>query len=105
MFVGLLSICALFLASGVPALARRRIRALPVPPKVSASQPSSTVKALATNSSIPPYDTWYYFNQLVDHNNPSAGTFVQRYYHTWEYYELGGQLFFLFHDIENTFAI
>lgn len=41
---------------------------------------------------LPPYDTTYYFNQLIDHNDPSLGTFVQRYWHTWEFYESGGPI-------------
>ena len=39
---------------------------------------------------LPPYDTTYYFDQLIDHNNPSLGTFKQRYWHTYEWYERGG---------------
>ncbi|RXW25473.1 hypothetical protein EST38_g449 [Candolleomyces aberdarensis] len=31
----------------------------------------------------------YYFDQLIDHKNPSLGTFKQRYFHTWEYYKPG----------------
>lgn len=41
---------------------------------------------------LPPYNTWYYFNQLIDHTNPSLGTFVQRYYFTYEKYEPGGPI-------------
>lgn len=40
-------------------------------------------------SEIPPYNTTYYFEQLIDHNNPSLGTFSQRYWTTWEFYEPG----------------
>jgi hypothetical protein len=40
-------------------------------------------------STIPPYDTLYEFDQLVDHNNPQLGTFKQRFWHTWEFYEPG----------------
>ncbi|KAJ3735180.1 peptidase S28 [Lentinula guzmanii] len=36
---------------------------------------------------LPPYNTTYIFNQLIDHNNPSLGTFQQRYWHTYEWYE------------------
>lgn len=42
---------------------------------------------------IPSYDTVYYFDQLIDHNDPSLGTFKQRYWHTWEFYEPGLFLF------------
>ncbi|RDB19887.1 putative extracellular serine carboxypeptidase [Hypsizygus marmoreus] len=41
---------------------------------------------------LPPYDTTYLFDQLIDHNNPSLGTFKQRYWHTYEYYEPGGPI-------------
>jgi hypothetical protein len=27
---------------------------------------------------LPPYDTIYYFDQLIDHHNPALGTFQQR---------------------------
>ncbi|KAH7106126.1 peptidase S28, partial [Auriculariales sp. MPI-PUGE-AT-0066] len=43
---------------------------------------------------IPPYDTFYYFDQLIDHENPASGTFKQRYYHTWEFYIPGGPIIF-----------
>ena len=39
---------------------------------------------------LPPLNTTYYFDQLIDHTNPSLGTFKQRYWHTYEYYEPGG---------------
>lgn len=32
----------------------------------------------------------YYFDQLIDHTNPTLGTFKQRYWHTWEFYKPGG---------------
>ncbi|KAH9943103.1 uncharacterized protein BXZ73DRAFT_97158 [Epithele typhae] len=38
-------------------------------------------------TTLPPYNTTYYFDQLIDHNNPSLGTFQQRYWHTYELYE------------------
>ncbi|KAH8118755.1 peptidase S28 [Phellopilus nigrolimitatus] len=41
---------------------------------------------------LPPYNTTYYFDQLIDHNNPSLGTFKQRYWHTYEFYEPGGPI-------------
>ena len=39
--------------------------------------------------SLPPLNQTYYFDQLVDHNNPRLGTFKQRYWHTWEFYRPG----------------
>ncbi|TFK43798.1 serine carboxypeptidase S28-domain-containing protein [Crucibulum laeve] len=41
---------------------------------------------------LPDYSTTYYFDQLVDHNNPSLGTFKQRFWHTYEFYEPGGPI-------------
>ncbi|EIW78769.1 peptidase S28 [Coniophora puteana RWD-64-598 SS2] len=34
--------------------------------------------------------TVYYFDQLIDHSNPSLGTFQQRYWTSNEYYQTGG---------------
>ncbi|KAK0200130.1 serine carboxypeptidase S28-domain-containing protein [Desarmillaria ectypa] len=44
---------------------------------------------------LPPYNTTYYFDQLIDHNDPSKGTFRQRYWHTAEYYQEGGPIIFM----------
>ena len=44
---------------------------------------------------LPPYDTVYYFDQLIDHGNPGLGTFKQRYWHTYEFYEPGEQLCYI----------
>ncbi len=41
---------------------------------------------------LPPYNTTYYFDQLIDHNDPSKGTFQQRYWHTAEHYQKGSTL-------------
>lgn len=41
---------------------------------------------------LPPYNTTYYFDQLIDHHNPSMGTFKQRFWHTYEQYEAGALL-------------
>lgn len=39
---------------------------------------------------MPPLDTIYHFDQLVDHQNPQLGTFKQRFWMTWEFYIPGG---------------
>lgn len=39
--------------------------------------------------------TVYYFDQLIDHNDPSLGTFQQRYWMDWEFYAPGLFLAFL----------
>ncbi|KAI0043738.1 peptidase S28 [Auriscalpium vulgare] len=61
---------------------------LPVPPRLSAGDGAR----LHAQSGVvlPPLDTLYTFDQLIDHNNPSLGTFQQRYWSTWEYYKPGG---------------
>ncbi|TDL29922.1 hypothetical protein BD410DRAFT_759045 [Rickenella mellea] len=41
---------------------------------------------------LPDYNTTYTFDQLIDHNNPSLGTFKQRFWHTYEFYEPGGPI-------------
>ncbi|KAJ7437078.1 peptidase S28 [Mycena galericulata] len=41
---------------------------------------------------LPPYNTTYTFQQLIDHNNPSRGTFTQRFWFTYEFYEAGGPI-------------
>jgi hypothetical protein len=40
---------------------------------------------------LPSYTTVYTFDQLIDHNNPSLGTFKQRFWHSCEFYEPGMQ--------------
>ena len=60
---------------------------IPIPPEVQVGPVTSR-----NGTTLPPYNTTYYFNQLIDHNDPSKGTFVQRYWHTWEFYEEGGPI-------------
>ena len=43
----------------------------------------------STNQLIDSYKKTYYFDQLIDHTDPSKGTFKQRYWHNYEYYEPG----------------
>lgn len=52
------------------------------------SIPSTTVVS-RNGTTLPPYTTVYLFDQLIDHNNPSLGTFKQRFWHTYEFYESG----------------
>ena len=53
------------------------------------SEPSVPPMNAHTGETLPPLNTTYYFDQLVDHTNPSLGTFKQRYWHTWEWYKPG----------------
>jgi len=41
---------------------------------------------------LPPLNTTYYFDQLIDHNTPGLGTFKQRFWTTWEFYQPGGPI-------------
>lgn len=60
----------------------------PFIPKVAFEK--SSVPVTSRNGTVlPPYDTTYEFDQLIDHNNPSLGTFKQRFWHTYEFYEPG----------------
>jgi len=59
-------------------------------PKVASAVGSPVTSRNGT--ALPPYDTIYYFNQLIDHNNPDLGTFSQRYWFTYEFYEAGGPI-------------
>ncbi|KAH9888524.1 peptidase S28 [Cubamyces lactineus] len=55
--------------------------------------PSEELPVTSRNGTqLPPYSYSYYFEQLIDHNNPSLGTFKQRYWHTYEFYEPGGPI-------------
>ncbi|TFY55377.1 hypothetical protein EVG20_g9334, partial [Dentipellis fragilis] len=53
---------------------------------------SDAVKYSKTGQLLPSLNTTYYFDQLIDHNNPSLGTFKQRYWFDWENYEPGGPM-------------
>ena len=65
-------------------------KARPPLPGVHPMSPPANVPVTSRNgTTLPSYDTTYYFDQLIDHNNPSLGTFQQRYWHTYEFYEPG----------------
>ena len=59
----------------------------PSVPKVSAN--ALGVVTDTSGATLPPPNTTYFFDQLIDHTNPSLGTFKQRFWHTWEFYEKG----------------
>ncbi|KAG5733082.1 putative serine protease K12H4.7 [Termitomyces sp. T112] len=63
----------------------------PFLPKVP-SDPSQHPVTSRNGTDLPPYNTTYEFDQLIDHNNPSLGTFKQRFWHTYEFYEPGGPI-------------
>jgi hypothetical protein len=68
------------------AIPNAMLRGMPIPPKLAALEGSRTSP---NGTTLPSIDTIYYFNQLVDHNNTGLGTFQQRYWMSWEFYEPG----------------
>ncbi|TFK63556.1 hypothetical protein BDN72DRAFT_311679 [Pluteus cervinus] len=65
---------------------------MPRPAIPIAPLPDKPVVVSRNGTVLPPYTTIYYFNQLIDHNNPNLGTFQQRFWFTYEYYEPGGPI-------------
>ncbi|KAG6846633.1 hypothetical protein H0H93_012724, partial [Arthromyces matolae] len=64
----------------------------PSVPKAPLHDPSSPVIRPNDGKELAPYDTVNYFDQLIDHNNASLGTFKQRFWHTYEAYQPGGPI-------------
>ncbi|PBK97921.1 hypothetical protein ARMGADRAFT_1076366 [Armillaria gallica] len=92
-WVVLLAFCPLLRVNGALRDGRIHGNAIPRPsiPVVTIENPDEPV--LSRNGTVlPPYNTTYIFNQLIDHTNPSLGTFQQRYWHTYEFYEPGGPI-------------
>ena len=68
------------------------VNAVVPPPRPSIPQISAVDDLPVTSrngTTLPPYTTFYEFDQLIDHNNPRLGTFKQRFYFTYEFYEPG----------------
>ncbi|KAG2144464.1 peptidase S28 [Suillus clintonianus] len=64
----------------------------PALPKIPVPERSLTSP---NGTALPNISTVYYFDQLIDHNNPGLGTFQQRYWMDWECYEPGGPIIFM----------
>lgn len=62
------------------------------PPSVPIVKVAKDTHLRLLAQALPPLDTVYYFDQLIDHNDPSKGTFKQRYWHTAEHYKPGGPI-------------
>ncbi|TFK25968.1 hypothetical protein FA15DRAFT_638482 [Coprinopsis marcescibilis] len=62
------------------------------PPTIPALRAPSTAPIDRDGRRIPPYEEVYYFEQLVDHNDRSKGTFLQRFWFTYERYRQGGPI-------------
>ncbi|KDQ20234.1 hypothetical protein BOTBODRAFT_142776 [Botryobasidium botryosum FD-172 SS1] len=90
-------IALLLSVAGVDA-ARKLPNLLRLSPPAAATPTHLPVKDGVT---LPPYNTTYTFEQLIDHTNPGLGTFKQRYFFTHEYYEPGGPVI-LYSEGEGT---
>ncbi|KDQ08574.1 hypothetical protein BOTBODRAFT_59285 [Botryobasidium botryosum FD-172 SS1] len=87
----LIPVAALFFLLSVAAGGARRphlnvARYPAMPPSSSSDSP------VKDGETLPPYDKIYTFDQFIDHNNPSLGTFKQRYCFSYEYYEKDGPI-------------
>ncbi|KAG1743017.1 peptidase S28 [Suillus lakei] len=82
---------ALLILSGLAraAVPNAMLRGMQSLPKLSA--PERPVIS-PNGTALPNITTVYYFDQLIDHNNPDVGTFQQRYWMNWEFYEPGGPI-------------
>lgn len=49
--------------------------------------PDRPVTPGPNGTSLPPLGTVYQFEQRIDHNDTGRGTFKQRYWANWEFYE------------------
>jgi hypothetical protein len=68
------------------AIPNAMLRGRPVIPQIPIPERSVTSP---NGTALPPLTTVYCFDQLIDHNNPSLGTFQQRYWMDWEFYADG----------------
>ena len=86
---------ALILASSVTALEPLLDEEPPRPSIPYDEEPDDSVSVFhfTSNKEISHYKEIYYFDQLIDHRNPKLGTFKQRYWHNYEFYEPGQYCF------------
>lgn len=61
----------------------------PTIPEVRLGARASLPVVDVNGNELPPYNTIYHFDQLIDHTRPYLGTFKQRFWHTSEYYKPG----------------
>ena len=64
----------------------------PPRPSVPIVTAEDVLRTDVAGTALPPISQVYTFNQLIDHTNPSLGTFTQRYWSTWEWYETGAAI-------------
>ncbi|GJJ15866.1 hypothetical protein Clacol_010144 [Clathrus columnatus] len=61
-----------------------------IPPRPAIPQidiPEDVTRFDKSGAVLPPLNKTYFFDQLIDHNEPSKGTFKQRFWTTWQEYE------------------
>lgn len=88
MFNMMLTLASLLLAGPtLAAIPNAMLRGMPSLPKIPV--PDRSIIISPNGTVLPPITTVYYFDQLIDHNNPDLGTFQQRYWMNWEFYEPG----------------
>lgn len=81
------ALAALFSISFIDAAVPNAVlRGRPSIPKIPLPERSVTSP---NGTALPPITTVYHFDQLIDHENPNLGTFQQRYWMGWEFYEAG----------------
>ncbi|KAG2049013.1 peptidase S28 [Suillus hirtellus] len=86
------ALAALLLAGPVrAAIPNAMLRGMPSLPKLPLPNRYRFITS-QNGTVLPPITTVYYFDQLMDHNNPDLGTFQQRYWMNWEFYEPGGPI-------------
>ncbi|KAG6330296.1 hypothetical protein ID866_8793 [Astraeus odoratus] len=83
------ALVALFAVCANAAIPSAMMRGIPALPPVSA--PDGQIYT-PNGTALPSLDTVYTFNQLKDHTNPGLGTFTQRYWMNWQYYQPGGPI-------------
>ncbi|KAF8256895.1 hypothetical protein EI94DRAFT_1709986 [Lactarius quietus] len=66
----------------------------PLAPAVSAphSLEHYPIRIPNSDEEHPALEIVHYFDQYIDHNNQTLGTFQQRYWVSWEFYEPGGPI-------------
>jgi hypothetical protein len=88
--LGSLALCVQIAVAILPNGNGKSLRAIPIAPIPKTFSEGPVVSRNGTQ--LPPYNTTYYFDQLIDHTNPSLGTFKQRFWFTYEWYEDGGPI-------------
>ncbi|KAG1833222.1 peptidase S28 [Suillus subalutaceus] len=74
------------------AIPNTMLRGMQSLPKIPVPQRSITSPSVTALPGVPNITTVYYFDQLIDHNNPGLGTFQQRYWMNREFYKPGGPI-------------